>query len=143
MVAEDITQESFISAYGSLADFREDVPFGIWLRRIVINRSLDHLRKRKWPFEELKEDTIQTEEQIYGGEEPEKDNTKLIAAVKQAMNELPDGYRVILSLSLFEGYDHEEISQILTISQSTSRSQLTRAKRKLKEKLEEKFRTHD
>jgi RNA polymerase sigma-70 factor (ECF subfamily) len=132
--AEDITQESFLSAFSALKNFREEVPFGIWLRRIVINKSLDELRRQKPVFEELKESELEVDEQI-DWEEIEKENKQLVQAIKKAHAELPDGYRIILSLSLFEGYDHEEISKILNISPSTSRSQLARAKKRLVEKL--------
>lgn len=140
--AEDIMQESFLSAFAALPNFREEVPFGIWLRKIVINKSLDELRKQKPIFEEIKEEDLQTDEQV-DWEEAKKENEQLVHTVKKALAELPDGYRIILSLSLFEGYDHEEISKILNITQSTSRSQLARAKKRLIEKLKGLTRNHD
>jgi len=141
-IAEDIMQESFLSAYTAITDFREEVPFGVWLKRIVINKSLDHLRKNRPIFEELKEEILPVDEQE-NRNESQIDNEKLIHSIKTALLELPDGYRIILSLSLFEGYDHEEIGRILNITTSTSRSQLTRAKRKLKEKLNKIIKQHD
>jgi len=141
-IAEDIMQESFLSAYTAITDFREEVPFGVWLKRIVINKSLDHLRKNRPIFEELKEEILPVDEQE-NRNESQIDNEKLIHSIKTALLELPDGYRIILSLSLFEGYDHEEIGRILNITTSTSRSQLTRAKRKLKEKLNKIIKHHD
>ncbi len=141
-IAEDIMQESFLSAYTAITDFREEVPFGVWLKRIVINKSLDHLRKNRPIFEELKEEILPVDEQE-DRNESQIDNEKLIHSIKTALLELPDGYRIILSLSLFEGYDHEEIGRILNITTSTSRSQLTRAKRKLKEKLNKIIKHHD
>jgi len=141
-IAEDIMQESFLSAYTAITDFREEVPFGVWLKRIVINKSLDHLRKNRPIFEELKEEILPVDEQE-DRNESQIDNEKLIHSIKTALLELPDGYRIILSLSLFEGYDHEEIGRILNITTSTSRSQLTRAKRKLKEKLNKIIKQHD
>ncbi len=140
--AEDIMQDSFLSAFTALPNFREEVPFGIWLRKIVINKSLDELRKKKPVFEELKEEELQIDEQV-DWEEAQKENKQLILTIKKALSELPDGYRIILSLSLFEGYDHEEISKILNITQSTSRSQLARAKKRLNEKLKALIRNHD
>ncbi|MBN2524286.1 MAG: sigma-70 family RNA polymerase sigma factor [Bacteroidales bacterium] len=141
-IAEDIMQESFLSAYNSITDFREEVPFGVWLKKIIINKSLDHLRKNRPIFEELKEETLPGIEQG-DRKESQIDNEKLIRSIKTALLELPDGYRIILSLSLFEGYDHEEIGQILNITTSTSRSQLTRAKKRLKEKLNKITKHHD
>jgi len=140
--AEDIMQESFLSAFTALPNFREEVPFGIWLRKIVINKSLDELRKQKPIFEEITEEDLQTDEPV-DWVEVKKENEQLVHEVKKALAELPDGYRIILSLSLFEGYDHEEISKILNITPSTSRSQLTRAKKRLIEKLKGLTRYHD
>jgi RNA polymerase sigma factor (sigma-70 family) len=131
MLAEDIVQESFLKAFLSLAQFRKEVPFVVWLRRIVINKSLDELRKRRTEFVQIEENKMPHE--LY----PEDDDTirevneKMIRALKQAMNKLSDGYRVIFSLFYFEGYDHDEIADILNISASTSRSQLTRARQKI------------
>lgn len=141
-LAEDIMQESFLSAFAALPKFREEVPFSVWLRKIVINKSLDELRRQRPVFEEVKEEEMPIDEQI-DWEEAQKENEQLVQAVKKAIAELPDGYGIILSLSLFEGYDHEEISKILNITQSTSRSQLARAKKRLNEKLKGLIRNHD
>jgi RNA polymerase sigma-70 factor (ECF subfamily) len=129
--AEDITQEAFLAAYRNIGSFRNEVPFDGWLRRIVINRSLDYLRKQKHVFTELNEDIPDSAGNAdYNGEYDENREAlrrQLIAGLAM----LPEGFRIILSLYYFEGYDHEEIAHILKISPSTSRSQLTRAKRKL------------
>jgi RNA polymerase sigma factor (sigma-70 family) len=135
LLAEDIVQESFITVFNSLETFRGEVPFEIWLRKIVINRSIDQYRKQKFIFEQLDDNKIND------FEEPDWEigydtEAEMIHEVKKNIELLPDGYRIILSLYLIEGYDHEEISQILNISASTSRSQFTRAKRKLIENLE-------
>jgi RNA polymerase sigma factor (sigma-70 family) len=141
MLAEDIVQESFIKAFSSLSTFRNEVPFVSWLQKIVINRSLDELRRRKhfviMNEEKLKEIEIADEppeESIYSSE--------VLLKIKDIMNELSEGYRVIFSLYFFEGYDHDEISQILNINASTSRSQLVRAKKKILEKLNFKIDSH-
>ncbi|HSH20066.1 MAG TPA: RNA polymerase sigma factor, partial [Draconibacterium sp.] len=97
----------------------------------VINRSLDYLKKRKVKFEEIKEKTTQI---IDFQMETKKVNVEVI---KNAIQKLPDGYRVVLSLYLIEGYDHEEISEILGISNSNSRTQFLRAKNKLREILKD------
>jgi RNA polymerase sigma-70 factor (ECF subfamily) len=130
MEAEDIMQESFLSAFEKIDTYSGTVSFGAWLKRIVINRSLDALSRRKAIFEDIElhvgirdessEETVRKEELDVKVEE-----------VKDAINRLPDGYRIILSLYLLEGYDHDEIAEILNISSSTSRSQLSRAKQKL------------
>ncbi len=137
MLAEDVVQESFLKAFRSLNDFRNEVPFVAWLKRIVVNKSLDELRKLKHEmlrFDEQKMPDIPADNEGYEEREVEYNET-LIQTIKQAMNELSDGYRVIFSLYFFEGYDHEEIAQILNIKPSTSRSQLTRAKFKVTEQL--------
>jgi RNA polymerase sigma factor (sigma-70 family) len=131
MLAEDIVQESFLKAFLSLAQFRREVPFVVWLRRIVINKSLDELRKKKNEFVQIEENTVPSE--IYRQDEDagREVNEELIQRCKIAINELSEKYRVIFSLFYFEGYDHDEIAQILGITASTSRSQLTRARQKI------------
>ncbi len=139
--AEDIVQDAFLSAYRSLKDFRREVPFSVWLRRIVINKSLDHLRKQKNSileyYEEIKDFPGATEaENDYDYKAMRK---ILVQHIKEEMMLLPDGYRVIFSLFYFEGYDHEEIGQILNISASSSRSQLTRAKQRIVRNINQKY----
>jgi len=130
MEAEDVMQEAFLSAFEKISTYSGTVSFGAWLKRIVVNRSLDALGKRKAVFEDienhinLRDDSH--EEALY----KEELETK-VEEVKAAIEELPEGYRVILSLYLIEGYDHDEIAEMLSISSSTSRSQLSRAKQKL------------
>jgi RNA polymerase sigma factor (sigma-70 family) len=130
--AEDVMQEAFLSALKKIDTYRGEVSFGAWLKRIVINRSLDVLKKRKIVFEEINERKHDAED--YKMEVKEVN----IDAIKSAINMLPDGYRVVLSLYLIEGYDHEEISEILGISNSASRTQFMRAKNKLKDILKDK-----
>ena len=129
--AEDVLQEAFLDAFNRVRDFRQETTFGLWLKQIVVHRSINMLRKRKLEMVELGEDqldNIPDEES-----EDEEEIQYKVALVKDAMKELPDGYRVVLSLYLLEGYDHEEIGQILNISENTSRTQFLRAKRKLNE----------
>jgi RNA polymerase sigma factor (sigma-70 family) len=131
--AEDVLQEAFLDAFNRIADFRQETTFGLWLKQIVINRSINYLRKRKAEFVGL--------DDIEVVDEPSTDfeETQLkVDAIKAAVAELPDGYRVVLTLYLFEGYDHEEIAHILKITENTSRSQYMRAKRKLHSLLEMK-----
>ncbi len=130
MEAEDIMQESFLSAFEKIDTYSGTVSFGAWLKKIVINRSLDTLNKRKAIFEDI--DTHIGLRDSSSEETSHKEELDVrIEAVKDAINRLPDGYRVILSLYLLEGYDHDEIGEILNINSSTSRSQLSRAKQKL------------
>ena len=130
--AEDVLQEAFISAFRNLDSYRGDATFGAWLKRIVVNKAINVLNKKK--HEAIPDDDeqwdIATEESP-----PEYRDDLTIARVKQGIEKLPDGYRTVLSLYLLEGYDHQEIGEILGISESTSKSQLNRAKAKLKELL--------
>ena len=127
--AEDIMQESFLSAFGKIETYQGKVSFGAWLKRIVINNSLDVIKKRRLLFEELNEDYTQLAEQEEALDEELLSSQ--MELIREGIQKLPDGYRVILSLHLLEGYDHEEIAEILEISSSTSRSQFFRAKQKL------------
>ena len=130
--AEDVMQEAFLNAFRNIDTYRGEVSFGAWLKRIVINRSLDHLKKKKLKLEEINDKTAQIAD--YQMEMKEVN----VEVIKNAIQQLPDGYRVVLSLFLIEGYDHEEISQILGITNSNSRTQFLRAKNKLRELLKDK-----
>lgn len=134
--AEDVLQEAFVDAFAKLKDFRQDTTFGLWLKQIVVNRSINLLRKRKLELVELEDGHL---ENIADDESwDDEDLQYQVARVKEGMKQLPDGYRVVISLYLLEGYDHEEIGQILNISENTSRTQFLRAKRKLIEILNRK-----
>jgi RNA polymerase sigma factor (sigma-70 family) len=130
--AEDILQESFIEAFGKLNEFRHESTFGAWLKRIVVNRSVNYLKKRKLVLVEQVPDTERIEQETYTDDEKTQWN---IAKIYQSINMLPDGYRLVLSLYLLEGYDHSEIAQVLNITESTSKSQYNRAKTRLRELL--------
>ncbi len=128
--AEDAMQEAFMKAFENLDQFSGTVSFGAWLKKIVINTSLDTLRKRKRYLTEPLED--------FDAEAfPETDDAEAYVSqddlrlIKDEIYRLPEGYRIVLSLYLLEGYDHDEIAGILGISASTSRSQYSRAKQKL------------
>jgi RNA polymerase sigma-70 factor (ECF subfamily) len=129
--AEDVLQEAFLDAFNRIRDFRQETTFGLWLKQIVVHRSINLLRKRRLEMVEIEEgqlDNIPDEE-----EEDDEEIQYKVVQVKEAMKVLPEGYRLVLSLYLLEGYDHEEIGQILNISENTSRTQFLRAKRKLNE----------
>jgi RNA polymerase sigma-70 factor (ECF subfamily) len=129
--AEDIMQESFLKAFKKIDTYEGKVSFGAWLKKIVVNRSLDYLKKRKVNFEEIDEKLMDE------AETPVLETRELnLQKLKDAIFQLPEGYRVVLSLYLLEGYDHDEISEILGISNSSSRSQLLRAKLKLRKLLQ-------
>lgn len=127
--AEDAMQEAFIAAFRQLDSFRGDVNFGGWLKKIVINRSIDQLRKRRNFISDLSKLSEKIEDQ-----QPEQrfDEDISVDMIKKAINKLPDNYRIVLSLFLLEGYDHDEIAEILKISNGSSRIIYHRAKEKLK-----------
>lgn len=129
--AEDAMQEAFLKAYNSLDDYRFESSFATWLRRIAINISLDYLRKRKVTFQEISENqyAIIDEEQ----ENFDSITEATIERIKKMTQQLPDGYRTIISLYLFEGFDYQEIAQITGVSETGVRSQYCRAKKKLLE----------
>ncbi|WP_461638443.1 RNA polymerase sigma factor [Labilibaculum euxinus] len=134
--AEDIMQESFLAAFRNIKKYKGEVSFGAWLKRIVVNRSLDSLKKKKLELFPIDNELYKLSE--------EEDNHNLeyseeqIAILKKGIDLLPTGYRIILNLYLIEGYDHEEIGSILNITSSTSRSQFLRAKKKLIQIISEK-----
>jgi RNA polymerase sigma factor (sigma-70 family) len=127
--AEDVLQEAFLDAFRSLNDFHYRSTFGAWLKKIVINKSINSLRKRKPNQEIVEESVVYSLPDSDGVDEAEI--AYKVEEVKKAIRRLPDGYRTVLSLYLLEGYDHEEISEILGISHNTVRTQYIRAKQKL------------
>jgi len=127
--AEDVLQESFASAFHHLDRFDYSSTFGAWLKRIVVNNSISVLRRRKLAFIDIEESRVND---IHDTEAlDEKDIQLKVEEVKQAVSLLSNGYRSVLSLYLFEGYDYEEIGGILNISETTVRTQYHRAKQKL------------
>ncbi|AEW00803.1 RNA polymerase subunit sigma-24 [Niastella koreensis] len=127
--AEDVLQESFLDAFRSLHDFHYRSTFGAWLKKIVINKSINILRKRRNDLVDMENTELQALPEEEGINEEEIKYR--VEEVKKMITRLPDGYRTVLSLYLLEGYDHEEISQILNISHNTVRTQYVRAKQKL------------
>jgi len=136
MEAEDIMQEAFLSAFEKIGTYSGTVSFGSWLKKIVQNRSLDYLSKsRKMIYgdiESFHEIEDKSGEEFQLSEETDTRLNKVMEAIKR----LPEVYRNIVSLYLLEGYDHEEISEILSIPSSTSRSQFSRARKRVIRELE-------
>jgi RNA polymerase sigma-70 factor (ECF subfamily) len=131
--AEDMLQESFTHAFTHLHKFRFESGFGSWMKRIVVNHCLNEIKRCKTSLEFFEDMSS-----FDGKDDNEGDyeNGLSVEKIKKAMEQLPNGSRMIFSLYLLEGYDHREISQILNISESNSKSQYMRAKRKIKEILE-------
>ena len=129
--AEDIMQDSFLSAFTKLDSFSREVTFGAWLKRIVINNSLTALKKNnrieKVSLEKITikevEDEIQDYSFLSSGE------------ILNKVSQLKNNYKVAITLNLIEGYDYEEIAQIMDISYENSRTTVSRAKQKLRQLL--------
>lgn len=126
--AEDMMQESFLIAFSKLSTFKGEVAFGAWLKRIVINKCLTQVKKNL-RFEEVKLE-IQKEPLAEEDQRPEFNVDP--KTVLNAMNLLKDNYRIMLNLHLIEGFDYEEISQILGVTNQNCRTTISRAKNKLR-----------
>jgi RNA polymerase sigma-70 factor (ECF subfamily) len=122
MDSEDILQESFLTAFEKLTELTNDNAFGSWLKRIVINNCITHLRHNKFEFEDI-EDHASLK---YPDDEDAELNIDP-ALVHTAIKELPAGSRTILALHALEGYKHREIAEMLGVSESTSKTQYKRA----------------
>jgi RNA polymerase sigma factor (sigma-70 family) len=122
--AEDVLQESFLEAFKNLPSFEGRASMGSWLHRIVVNRSVNLLKSRRLILTDTEPDITVGPAPI----EEEADLTLQVEQIRRAMMALPTGYRTVLSLHLFEGYDHEEIASILGIAPVTARSQYHRAR---------------
>ena len=125
--AEDILQESFLEAFRNLQTFEGRASMGSWLHRIVVNRSVNLLKSRRIiltdPAPDMAGDDY-TDDDL-------ADLTLQVEQIKKALAQLPDGYRTVLTLHLFEGYDHEEIATVLGIAPVSVRSQYHRARNSL------------
>lgn len=131
--AEDALQEAFVSAFRKLHTFEGRSTFGAWLKRIVVNKCISVLQRRKMEFEPLE---YAEAEVAAPASLPEIHEGALTSdRIRDAIDELPEGCRVVFSLYMLEGYDHQEIADILGVSVSTSKSQFHRAKKLLQEKL--------
>lgn len=131
--AQDVLQDAFISAFSNIDSYREEATFGAWLKRIVINRALSHLKKNR------NTDLMEEGFDIIEESKPEVGVELSVEQVREAIMQLPVGFRMVLSMFLLEGYDHIEISEILNISVSTSKTQYMRARLKLKEILQKQL----
>ncbi len=130
--AEDVVQDSFIKAFQRIEQFKGEVTFGAWLKRIVVNGSIDFLKSKHQQTVELNEQYMHVADD--GGNWTVEEDIS-VEQVKSAIEELPEKYKYVVQLYLVEGYDHAEISQILDISETASRTRLLRGKAQLRETL--------
>ncbi len=128
--AEDMLQESFVNAFKNLKSYKGTASFGSWLKRIVVNNSINLVKKRRLQFESVED---QADVDSITETESDTDLSYEVEMVKEGISKLPDGYRVVISLYLLEGFDHKEIASVLGITESTSKSQYNRSKKKLRE----------
>jgi RNA polymerase sigma-70 factor, ECF subfamily len=129
--AEDALQEAFIKAFSKMDQFKGDVTFGAWLKRIVVNSCLDAIKARKIELYEINEEVLS----VVDDEDWIVSDETTVSEIHRSIEQLKDPYRVVVQLFLLEGYDHQEISEILGISESASRTNLHRGKQSLKEQL--------
>ncbi|MEX0312574.1 MAG: RNA polymerase sigma factor [Allomuricauda sp.] len=132
--AEDVLQEAFIKAFERIDQFKGEVTFGAWLKRIVINGSIDFLKSKHQKTVELNEGHIH----VVDDDDWTVEEGISLETIKEAIENLPEKYRYVVQLFLVEGYDHKEISGILGISETASRTRLLRGKMQLKESLKDR-----
>lgn len=130
-VAEDVMQDAFIKAFKNINKYKNEVAFGAWLKRIVINQSIDEIKKKKLELIAFNEEVFKIENE----NDWQIESTSSIDEIVSIINQLKDKYRLVLTMYLLEGFDHQEISEILKITETTSRTHLLRGKRLLKEQL--------
>lgn len=125
MEAEDITQDTFLKAFEKIGTYKGLAPFGAWLKKIAINKSISRLKSSK------KLVALESDPEEIAVDPPDPEPEYNVSNILRGIEELAQGHKLVLSLYLFEGYDHNEIADILNISSSTSRSQFARARKQL------------
>ena len=136
--AHDIFQEGFIKVFRDLHQYQPVGAFGAWIRRVMINTALKHIRREKrhlfTPIEVSDiEDTYQTNEDVFSSFREK--------ALLKMVQQLPEGYRMVFNLYVIEGYSHKEIAEQLEVSLSTSKTQLRKAKGALRKMIEKEIHT--
>lgn len=133
--AEDVMQEGFLKAFLKINDYKQEVAFGAWLKRIIINNSIDFYKKNNaFKPDELDKVLHKVEEDSYQLADVDFNHLK-VAQVLEAIQNLKDNYRMVLTLHFIEGYDQEEITEILNISYANCRTTISRAKESLRKAL--------
>ena len=130
--AEDLTQEVFLQLFRKAGSFRGDSAFSTWLHRLTVNQVLMHFRRRSVKNEKVSDDGEMPEQTVHGTANPNKMRVVDRIALKNAIAELPNGYRNVFVLHDVEGYEHEEVARMMGISVGTSKSQLHKARLKLR-----------
>ena len=136
--AEDILQESFASAFCNLEAYKGEASFGAWLKRIVINKSINHVKKQKIWFADIEAEDVPDEDELSDENLFAKISPEMI---HEAIKTLPAKAKAVFSLYLLEGYQHKDIAKMLDISESTSKSQYQRARKLLQERILERVKS--
>lgn len=140
--AKDILQEGFIKVFTNIKKFRNKGSFEGWIKRIIIHTALDYFRKRQKTHlfignEDINELIIKNNNNIYYENDNDNDDTLNEKELLSIIQNLPDGYRTVFNLYAIEEYSHKEIAKMLNISESTSKTQLFKARNMLQKKLYE------
>lgn len=130
--AEDLAQEAFIQLFRKIGSFRGDSAFTTWLHRLTVNQCLMHFRKKSVKLERTTEEGETPVQVVRGTENPNAMPVIDRIALDSAMKQLPPGYRAVFLLHDVEGHEHEEIAKILGVAVGTSKSQLHKARMKLR-----------
>ncbi len=134
--AQDVMQDAFIKAFKKITFYKEEVAFGAWLKKIVINQSIDWLRKKRLDMVSMEEELVkEIEGTMEETEDWEVTPSITYEEIVSSIDKLKEKYRVVLTLYLLEGYDHKEIAQILGITEVASRTHLRRGKQQVKQYL--------
>jgi RNA polymerase sigma-70 factor (ECF subfamily) len=133
--AKDVMQEGFLKAFRHIETYQPEAAFGAWLKRIIINQCLDALKKKQLKFD----DVDVSELKLTDEDDWDFDTSITKSDIVNAIEQLNEKYRIVLKLYLMEGYDHEEISEILDIPIKTSRTHLRRGKLKLQDLLKQNY----
>jgi RNA polymerase sigma-70 factor (ECF subfamily) len=130
--AEEAMQDVFLKIFDTIEKLKDETAFYSWSQKIAVHYSIDRVRKKKPVFEQIDNLSV-------ADDEPEDEIELSVEAIQQEMKNLPDGYRMVLSMRLFEEYEFEEIARALHIKESTARSQYIRGRDKLAEILKLKL----
>ena len=144
--AEDLTQEAFLQLFRKIASFRGESAFSTWLHRLSVNVVLMKLRKKRMPETSLEETTEPDEEsggprRDFGAPDLQLSGSVDRVNLQRAVEQLPPGYRAIFVLHDVQGYEHNEIAEIMGCSIGNSKSQLHKARMRLRELLHENLRS--
>ncbi|ELR69792.1 RNA polymerase ECF-type sigma factor [Fulvivirga imtechensis AK7] len=137
--AKDVLQEAFITAFTMIRSLKNEATFSAWVKRIVINHCLNHLKKKRLATVDIA-DSDNFQEDVDSDQDYAQYESRRIL---EAIDQISDGCKTVLNLYLFEGYDHKEIGQILGITESASKAQYSKAKSKIRKILDVNRRIHE